>query len=39
MRKLVVKLLFYIKKEIRRDEQCHCCCLWCKYYSICKEDL
>lgn len=34
----MVKLIYWIKKNIRKDKQCSKCCMVCEYYEICKED-
>lgn len=33
------KLLFWIRKGIRRDRNCSGCCVTCEYFKICSEDI
>ena len=33
------RFIYWIKKSIRNSKFCSKCCMTCKYYEICKEDI
>lgn len=35
MKNLLERLRHYLTPR----KLCRCCCLWCRYYSVCKEEI
>ena len=32
------RIFYWIRKTIKRNKQCKCCCITCDYYDLCKID-